>query len=199
MAAIERAGVFISLLFVCEMAVKLVGLGCLGYWADGWNVLDGTIVLLTSAELAVSLLGVEAGLNVSFFRVLRVARILRLMKSWRGLYRVCTAFLRALPQLSNLLFLVLLIMTIFALLGMKYFGGAFLSLEQQGGETPRLHFDYFGPAMLSVFVVLTGAWVDGMEACAAAVGFGTAMVHATRSTVTSSPATCCCGAWLMSP
>jgi hypothetical protein len=138
-------------------------------------VLDGTIVLLTSVDLAVPLLGFSSGVNLSFFRVLRVARILRLMRAWRGLYRVCTAFVRALPQLSNLLFLVVLVMTIFALLGIKCFGGAFVPLEAAGGETPRLHFDYFGPAMLSVFVVLTGAWFDGLEACAQAVGFGTAM------------------------
>jgi hypothetical protein len=174
-AAIEQAGSLISLIFIAEMALKLLGLGCRGYWSDGWNVLDGTIVLLTSVDLAVPLLGSSSGVNVSFFRVLRVARILRLMRAWRGLHRVCMAFVRALPQLSNLLSLVVLVMTVFALLGMKYFGGAFVSLVAAGGETPRLHFDYFGPAMLSVFVVLTGAWFDGLEACAQAVGFGTAM------------------------
>ena len=31
-----------------EMVLKLVGLGCVAYWADGWNKLDGTIVLLSA-------------------------------------------------------------------------------------------------------------------------------------------------------
>ena len=32
-------------------------------------------------------------------------------------------------------------------------------------ELPRTYFDYFVPSILSVFVVMTGAWVDPMVAC----------------------------------
>ena len=41
----------------------------------------------------------------------------------QGLYRICSAFGRAMPQMANLLVLVLLIVTIFALLGMQMEGG----------------------------------------------------------------------------
>ena len=54
----------------------------------------------------------------------------------------------------NVLVLMLLAMTIFALLGMQLMGG-------QLGET-RYHFDYFGPALISVFVLLTGNWYNPM-------------------------------------
>ena len=27
-------------------------------------------------------------------------------------------------------------------------------------EKPRLHYDYFVPAMLTTFIVMTGGWVD---------------------------------------
>ena len=80
----------ITWIFIAEMAVKLLGLGCTGYWSDGWNCLDGTIVSLSIVEivLTAALAGME-GVNISFFRILRmlrmlrVLRILRLMKSWR--------------------------------------------------------------------------------------------------------------------
>jgi hypothetical protein len=28
----------ISCLFMAEMGIKVTGLGCAGYWSDGWNV-----------------------------------------------------------------------------------------------------------------------------------------------------------------
>ena len=35
---------------------------------------------------------------------------------------------------------------------------------------PRLHFDYFGPAMLTVFTLMTGEWIDAMNFATAASG-----------------------------
>ena len=89
-ARLEDGASVISWIFIAEMAVKLLGLGCTGYWSDGWNCLDGTIVSLSIVEivLTAALAGME-GVNISFFRILcmlrmlRVLRILRLMKSWR--------------------------------------------------------------------------------------------------------------------
>ncbi len=37
-ANLEEGSNIISWLFIAEMAVKVVGLGCAGYWSDGWNV-----------------------------------------------------------------------------------------------------------------------------------------------------------------
>ena len=38
-------------------------------------------------------------------------------------------------------------------------------------ELPRWHFDYFVPAMMSVFVLMTGEWVDAMEPAVGAYGY----------------------------
>ena len=96
--------------------------------------------------------------------MLRVLRVLRLMRKWRGLYIVLSTFLRAIPQMTNLVLLTALTMFIFALLGMELFGGAFTpeagySLQPctSGGvcdepglvEKPLMHFDYFGPVRRS--------------------------------------------------
>ena len=59
--AIDQAETVISLLFIVEMALKLLGLGCSGYWSDKWNKLDGTIVLLTSVDLVLSATGPPVG------------------------------------------------------------------------------------------------------------------------------------------
>ena len=192
-ANLEAAASIISYIFIVEMAVKLVGLGCAGYWSDGWNCLDGTIVSLSILEIVLTavLAGME-GVNISFFRILRmlrmlrVLRILRLMKSWKGLYKIIMTFIRAIPHMSNLVVLILLTMFMFSLLGMQLFGGIFnpeagysdsVGVYCPAGvcpdgllEKPHYHFDYCGPAMITVFILLTGEWVDALDPVFAIMG-----------------------------
>ena len=87
-ADLEAKATLISWLFIIEMSLKLLVLGCVGYWADGWNQLDGTIVIISIVEMLLTWLLAGSGFNVTFLRILRmlrVARLLRLMKSWRCL------------------------------------------------------------------------------------------------------------------
>ena len=86
------------------MIVKMVGLGCGGYWSDGWNQLDGTIVSMSIVEMVLTAVAAGSGVNMSFLRtlrMLRLVRVLRLMKSWKELYKIITTFGKALPQLAN--------------------------------------------------------------------------------------------------
>lgn len=98
---LEDVGLLIACTFVLEMVLKLGGFGCAGYWADKWNTLDGTLVLLSLPDIAASFLAARSdGVNLSYLRILRVLRmlrvlrILRLMRSWRGLYVIISTFLR---------------------------------------------------------------------------------------------------------
>ena len=103
--------------------------------------------------------------------------MLRLMRNWRGLYKIVTTFIRAIPAMANLVVLILLTMFMFALLGMQLFGGIYSA--DRGYSTdpvclggvctdglapkPYYHFDYCGPAMMTVFILLTGEWIDATE------------------------------------
>ena len=123
-------------------------------------------------------------------RLLRIVRMLRLMKAWKGLYKIITSLGRAIPQMGNLFVMMFLMITIFALLGMQTLGGIYNPLNGYSSvgdchppncipqqwcpngpcpdnlpttdleEKPHYHFDYFGPAMLTVFVIFTGEWWD---------------------------------------
>ena len=169
------------------MALKLVGLGCHGYWREGWNVLDGCIVIMSIVEMLLTWIFAGSGVKLSFLRILRmlrVARMLRLMKSWKGLYKIVMTVVKSIPQMSNVFILMFLIMFIFALVGIQLFGGkynpstGFSDVPCPGGECPdgeleplpHYHFDYFGPAMGTVFCLMTGEWIDLMEPATAAVG-----------------------------
>ena len=106
------------------------------------------------------------------------------MRSWRGLYVIISTFITAVPQMANIGFLLLLTSFMFSLLGMQLIGGIYSpeagyyseEICDHGGcpagllDKPRSHFDYCGPAMLSVFVVLSGEWYDVMEPATALLG-----------------------------
>ena len=78
----------------------------------------------------------------------------------------------AFTQVRNLLVLMLLLITLFALMGMQLFGGKFTPMTGYSVEPcdamgcpdpalmekPRMHFDYFMPSALTTFVVFTGEW-----------------------------------------
>ena len=200
---LELAITAITGVFVVEMFLKLLAYGCGGYWADRWNRLDGSIVLLSVVEMGALFMPAAvivetmpaAGENISadevqglsFLRIVRLQRLLRLLRllrTFKGLHRIVSTFGRALNQMLNLLTLLLLFLVVASLIGMQIFGGAFrpetgYSLAPcPAGECadaslqpkPRLHFDFFWPAMLTVFTLLTGEWADAMRAGVAVFG-----------------------------
>ena len=68
---LEWGSTLISCIFIAEMALKLAGLGCIAYWADGWNRLDGTIVSLSVVEMAATAIASGTGTSkLSFLRTL---------------------------------------------------------------------------------------------------------------------------------
>ena len=185
-AQLESWTSLITWVFISEMGIKLIGFGCAAYWADGWNAIDGVIVLMSISEMVLTALLQGQGVKLSFLRILRmlrVLRVLRLMRSWKGLYEVTTTLLRALPQMTNVVFLICLAIFMFALLGMQLFGGIYTPSTGYsstpcplggcaGGllDKPFYHFDYCGPAMLTIFVMITGEWVEASHAAAGVLG-----------------------------
>ena len=191
---LDQAIRLITYIFIAEMALKLLAVGCGAYWSDFWNRQDGIIVTVSIAEIVSEILDNDGSMQqLSFLRVLRlqrVLRMLRLLRSFNSLYRLVACFGRSLAQMLNLLILLLLFMVVAALIGMQVFGGVYdeaagfslapcpatcanASLEPK----PRLHFDYFVPSMLTVFTLVTGEWFDAMVDSAAAVGVSSSLYY----------------------
>ena len=72
---------------------------------------------------------------------------------WSSLRNLITSLLGSIKSIFSLLFLLLLFIVIFALLGMQLFGGQFRKLYD---VNPRTNFDDFWNAVLAVFQILTG-------------------------------------------
>ena len=108
-ARLELATDAITWMFILEFVAKILGLGCRDYWSDGWNRLDGSLVMLSVIEILLTFLMAGSDVDLSLLRVLRllrVMRMLRLMRSWKGLYKVVRTILNAIPQMSNVFVLL---------------------------------------------------------------------------------------------
>jgi hypothetical protein len=122
--------IVLTAVFTAEMALKLVARGLIAgddaYLKNGWNVLDGTIVLLSILSLATSGSSLRA---FKSFRTLRVMRPLRLISRNEGMRLVVNAFFKAIPAIANVIFVTVLVFLLFAVVGVSFFKGSFNSCQ----------------------------------------------------------------------
>lgn len=102
-------------IFVLEIVLKLVVYRH-NFFRSGWNVFDFLIV-------GVTLLPVGEG--VSVLRALRILRALRLISVVPSMRKVVNALLRAVPGMSSVLTLLLLVFYVAAVMSTKLFGASF--------------------------------------------------------------------------
>ena len=71
-------------IFLVEMIIKLIGLGFKEYAADGFNIFDCIIVMISIAENIITHLNIEFSSNgaISVFRAVRLLRVFKLARSW---------------------------------------------------------------------------------------------------------------------
>ena len=162
--------VFTGIFFV-EMLLKFAAWGLQQYFADYWNELDCFLVVT-------SVLGVFAEyfltsgavpLNPAVFRIVRVARLTRALKSIRmvrrikGVARLVDTLVIAIPAMANVASLCFLVIFIFAVMGMDFFGNDEIDGPDAGKingmYSQHANFRYFGDAFMLLFRAVTGeAW-----------------------------------------
>jgi voltage-gated sodium channel len=133
----------VTLIFVAEIALKLYA-DRLSFFRDGWNVFDFLIVFASVLTLAGS-----TGISVlRVFRVLRVVRVLRVLRIFSvvsELRRVVEAFLNAIPGMSAIIAVLLLLFYVSAVITTDLFGRA----------APDL-FGSIGASFFTLFQIMTG-------------------------------------------
>lgn len=115
-----------TVLFIVEMAVKHYVLGARGYWSDGWNRMDGVLVLLSIPSLIAWVIPVM-GANLSVLLVMRLLRALRFFRlihffGEKGMRQLARGFTRAMKASSAVLAAFFLIIVIFGLINCGLFG-----------------------------------------------------------------------------
>ncbi len=135
---------------------------------DGWNCFDFLIVVLSLVELLAE--GVK---GLSMLRSFRLLRVFKLAKSWKSLNDILTIMANTIGALSNLTFVLCIIIFIFAVMGMQLFGSKYpenvCNVHWQC-EMPRWHFMDFMHSFMIVFRVLCGEWIESMWDCMLVAG-----------------------------
>jgi len=177
--SLEALNLMFTLIFVLEFIVKHLALGFEQYWTNGWNKVDGFVVLTSILGFLIEMIvgnGNNADL-IRFIHALRVVRIIRLLRmSWAsGCMRLLQTLLYTIPSLANTSALLLLVLFIYTTLGMSFFGDMPMS-EKDNAEmysqypyqlyNEHANFRYFHTGMLTLFRMSTGeSWNGIMHDC----------------------------------
>jgi hypothetical protein len=156
---LKVANFIFAAIFFVEMCLKLLGLGVFQYFRDTWNIFDFTIVWGTNVGIYLELSGGSSiGSAASVVRMFRIGRILRLFNSWTSLKKVMKVIYSIGPALTNVTAILLLLLMIYAVLGVQLF--AYIELNDD--LTEHAHFQNPIMSAATLFRYLTGENWNGM-------------------------------------
>jgi len=114
---LQVADLFFIILFTIEVKMKIYAYGWFPYWSQVWNRFDFIIVVI-------SLIGLIAQpeLGLSFVRVFRIGRVLRLINKADSLRTMFFTLMYAFPAFWNIGLLLSVIFFMYAVFGMEIFG-----------------------------------------------------------------------------
>ncbi|QDZ24407.1 ion transport protein [Chloropicon primus] len=152
--------------FVVEMVLKIGGKQML-YFKDKSDLFDMFVTIVSMVETLATSNG-----SLTALRAFRILRILRIFRRWKSLQDFIKILSETVSNLGNFTFIVLLVIFIYALLGMDLFGNKFHFSDGR----PRHNFDTLIWSILSVFQILTGEdWnaimYDGIRATSSVSAF----------------------------
>jgi hypothetical protein len=154
-------------IFLVEMITKLIGLGFKDYAADGFNVFDAVIVVISVVELFLRQGNVEFSSNgaISVFRAVRLLRVFKLARSWTSFRDILEKMLVTAREIRTFAILLLIFILVFALLGMELYGHrvrfndaskSFVVQKDEVGVSPRINFNDLLNAIVSIFIIFIG-------------------------------------------
>ena len=161
-----------TVIFIIEMAVKHHEYGVRGYWSNGWNRMDGILVILSIPSLINAFVpNIASSLSVLLIlRVLRVLRFFRVMHFFPNFAKVVNGFKVAMRQSYGVLLSFFVIIVVFGLLNCSLFQEA----DPEHFKTPLR-------SIYSVFQICTiEGWYDIPNAVAEYYGSSTILPHLIR-------------------
>jgi hypothetical protein len=106
------------------MILKLIGLGK-QYFNSAWNNFDCVVVIGTDAGIILSFVtsGSSVATAATIVRAFRIMRIVRLIRSYKDIKVILDTLVNILPAITNFVTLMILMIFIYAALGMNLFCG----------------------------------------------------------------------------
>ncbi|CAK9063893.1 unnamed protein product [Durusdinium trenchii] len=155
---LDSCNVFFIVVFHIECFVKLSALYC-NYFREYWNVFD-FICVLTSDIVAIleASIASDSTVNLSSLvnalRIFRIARLFRLVRVLKGLNKLLLAFALSVPKLFNVGLVMVLLLYLYAVLGVSLF--AKVAYTGVGIYGPQANFRTFFQAISLLIRSMTG-------------------------------------------
>lgn len=159
-------------IFIIEMILKILAQGFKAYAKDNYNIIDGILVIIGIAEMIAFIVSPKVK-GIVLLKALRLLRVFRFAKWWKTLNEMLLNMYKTLNSIAYLLLLMILIMFIYALLGVQFFRNKFVD---ENGNTARANFDNLYWGSITVFQILTGEnWNIVMGIGYYSVGWGSVL------------------------
>ena len=149
--AMSIVDIVCTILFLWEMIEKQRRYGFRGYWRDGWNILDGSVTLLSLPALLVYFLPATGSMKIFItLRALRVFKSFRAARHFPNIKEIWKGFRLAMRQSAGFLLGYLIIIIVIAMFNSALFR-----------ETAPQYFDTPLDAVYAVFQLFTvEGWYD---------------------------------------
>ncbi|XP_034075215.1 calcium channel, voltage-dependent, L type, alpha 1D subunit, a isoform X15 [Gymnodraco acuticeps] len=155
--------------FTVEMVLKLIAFKPRHYFADAWNTFDALIVVGSVVDIAITEVNNtedSARISITFFRLFRVMRLVKLLSRGEGIRTLLWTFIKSFQALPYVALLIAMLFFIYAVIGMQVFGK--VAMVDGTHINRNNNFQTFPQAVLLLFRCATGeAWQEIMLACIA--------------------------------
>ncbi|XP_050972856.1 voltage-dependent L-type calcium channel subunit alpha-1F [Labeo rohita] len=152
-------------LFTVEMIIKLMALRPYHYFIDAWNSFDALIVVGSLVDIMIAEFsgggghgegkeGESAKVSITFFRLFRVMRLVKLLSKGEGIRTLLWTFVKSLQALPYVGLLIAMIFFIYGVIGMQTFGK--IAIDDSTELNRNNNFQTFFMAVLLLFRCATG-------------------------------------------
>ncbi|XP_074537926.1 voltage-dependent L-type calcium channel subunit alpha-1D isoform X4 [Halichoeres trimaculatus] len=137
------------------------------YFADAWNTFDALIVVGSVVDIAITEINNtedSARISITFFRLFRVMRLVKLLSRGEGIRTLLWTFIKSFQALPYVALLIAMLFFIYAVIGMQVFGK--IAMVDGTQINRNNNFQTFPQAVLVLFRCATGeTWQEIMLSC----------------------------------
>ncbi|KAK5870529.1 hypothetical protein PBY51_003470 [Eleginops maclovinus] len=162
-AMLKNLNIVFTTLFSLECILKIIAFGPLNYLKDAWNVFDFVTVLGSITDILVTEIN-DRLLNLSFLRLFRAARLIKLLRQGYTIRILLWTFVQSFKALPYVCLLIAMLFFIYAIIGMQVFGN--IEMNEDTAINHHNNFRTFLQALMLLFRSATGeAWHEIMLSC----------------------------------
>uniref|UniRef100_A0A8C4ZFR6 Calcium channel, voltage-dependent, N type, alpha 1B subunit, a n=1 Tax=Gadus morhua TaxID=8049 RepID=A0A8C4ZFR6_GADMO len=162
-AMLKNLNIVFTALFSMECILKIIAFGPLNYLKDAWNIFDFVTVLGSITDILVTEIN-DRLLNLSFLRLFRAARLIKLLRQGYTIRILLWTFVQSFKALPYVCLLIAMLFFIYAIIGMQVFGN--IDLNEDTAINHHNNFRTFLQALMLLFRSATGeAWHEIMLSC----------------------------------